>query len=521
MAHLPTVAALPVGRASGLPGISGDLILVSNRGPVEYTISPSGALEAGRGSGGVVTALSAVATNAAVTWIACPMGPGDRLAGLTALDTPHSIRQNPAVRFAGVPQEAYDRYYRIFANSILWSLQHHLWDTGNNPNINSGIYDAWENGYVTVNRLVADAVAEVAARGLKPVVLLQNYHLYLVAGHLPKLSPHAMLQHFIHIPWPESRYWSLLPATFRTPILRSLCDTDIVGFQTHRDAHNFLYTCEYLLADTRVNYRLGTVRTAKRTTYAREYPISIDVEGVRATANSPEATRYLDKLTPLKGQQTILRVDRLEPSKNIIRGFRAFDTLLGRYPDLAGKVRFWAFLVPSRTELSSYRNYRDEVFALVAEINARHGHDAWKPIEVFHENNYVQAIAAMTQYDVLMVNSVIDGMNLVAKEGVTVNQRDGVLILSETAGAFEELGRYALAVAATDIEGMVQTLHAALIMSRRERSRRARQLRRAVAQADLSRWVANQLGDISTLAQEGRLKPQRRRLSGPPAPLSI
>ncbi|MEK7216203.1 MAG: trehalose-6-phosphate synthase, partial [Chloroflexota bacterium] len=455
-----------------------------------------------------------------VIWISCPMTDGDRIGARRAAadPTPPSPQEN--LRFADVPEEAYDRYYRVFSNSVLWSLQHYLWDISSEPNINSGIYDAWYNGYVTANQLVADAVVDAIGQpAARPMVFFQDYHLYLVAGQVRERLPGALLQHFIHIPWPAPRYWALLPEEFRTPILKSLCHNHIVGFQTHRDSHNFLYCCEYLLPGCRVNYRKGTVRFEGGTTYARAYPISIDVNAVRATAASPEAESYLRTLILLRGsQQTIVRVDRLEPTKNLLRGFKAFDMLLGRYPQLAGKVRFWTFLVPSRMELANYRQYADQVFELIGQINARHGNDAWRPIEVFYENNYVQAVAAMTQYDVLMVNSVLDGMNLVAKEGVSVNQRDGVLILSETAGAFEELGRDALPVAATDVEGMVRALHYALTMGRRERRRRASRLRRVVEQAGLSKWVGSQMEDMHVLASGGRLSPQHSRPVSAPAP---
>lgn len=516
----PQSAASPAGSA---PATRPRMVLASNRGPVEFTLTDSGRLEARRGSGGVVSALISAAHEAPVAWVACPMGPGDRLALQRAAGGPIPAPDGGEpldVRFVNVSQEAYDRYYNVFANPLLWFLQHYLWDIAAAPNINAAVYDAWEHGYTVVNRAMAEAVAAAAGAGeSRPVVLFQDYHLYLAPGYTRELLPKALLQHFVHIPWPAPRYWSLLPEAFRGPILRSLLQNDIVGFQTHRDAHNFLYTCEYLLPEARVSYRSSTVRWRNRTCYVRAYPISIDVPGVLATVQGEAAQQCRARLQPLRGTRTIVRVDRLEPSKNIVRGFKAFDTLLNRYPELAGQVKFWAFLVPSRTGLSTYQQYHDEVFALVDQINTRHGNDAWKPIEVFYENNYVQALAGMAQYDVLLVNSVIDGMNLVAKEGVTVNEQDGVLILSETAGAWEQLGADALPVAATDVEGTVRALHAALTMGQRERHRRAKRLRASVAAAGLDRWIRDQTDDLDTLLETGRLKPQpqRDRRGAPPA----
>ena len=194
-----------------------------------------------------------------------------------------------------------------------------------------------------------------------------------------------------------------------------------------------------------------------------------------------------------------MRVDRLEPTKNILRGFMAYDALLSRHPELAGNVRFLAFLVPSRTELKLYQQYTDEVFELVEQINNRHGNDAWQPIQVFYENNFVQAIAAMTLYDVLLVNSLVDGMNLVAKEGATVNAKDGVLVLSEGAGAHEELGRYSLSVSPADVEGTLDALYTALTMPVHQRARLAARLRETVAANDLNAWLIHQLNDILAL----------------------
>lgn len=479
------------------------LFLASNRGPVEYSRAADGSLEPCRGSGGVVTALTAVAKSVPMTWISCPLGNGDREVASLGKDGcfPSSIVGDETTsRFICVSKEAYDRYYNVFANPLLWFLQHYMWDLPHSPHINAATYDAWENGYTVVNRAFAEAIVhEVAGERTRPVVLFQDYHLYLAPGYVRQMLPDALLQHFIHIPWPAPRYWLLLPKMMRLAIMQHLCANDIVGFQTQRDVQNFLYTCEAYLEGAKVDFHRQTVDWQNRRVLVRAYPISIDVHEVEQLAASEEAQNSMEKLQPLKGEYTIVRVDRLEPSKNIVRGFMAYDGLLGRYPELAGKVKFWAFLVPSRTDLRMYQQYEEEVFALVKQINDYHGNDAWRPIEVFHENNYCQALAAMTCYDVLLVNPVTDGMNLVAKEGPTVNTRSGVLVLSESAGAHEQLGRYALSVCPTDVEGTIQALNAALTMSAPERRSRAHNLREAVAREDITSWVTRQLEDILAL----------------------
>jgi len=200
--------------------------------------------------------------------------------------------------------------------------------------------------------------------------------------------------------------------------------------------------------------------------------------------------------------KSIVRVDRLEPSKNIVRGFRAFDMLLQNYPELRGNVRFIAFLVPSRTRIKQYRRYAEEVNEIVESINSTYGSEDWQPIKIFYENNYVQALYALTLYDVLLVNAVIDGMNLVAKEGPTVNTRDGVLILSERAGACQQLGQHALPITPTDLEGTMEALHQALTMPPEERKQRAAALRKSVAEEDITLWLYQQLSEAYAITPD-------------------
>jgi trehalose 6-phosphate synthase len=195
-------------------------------------------------------------------------------------------------------------------------------------------------------------------------------------------------------------------------------------------------------------------------------------------------------------------VDRAEPSKNIIRGFKAFDKLLERYPEFRGKVRFIAFLVPTRSHLRLYQRYMQEINQLVETINSKYATEDWYPIDFFYENNYLQAIAGMRHYDVMLVNAVIDGMNLVAKEGPTVNNHDGVLILSETVGACEQLGENVLTVSPADIEGTTQAFYAALTMSPEERKERAVALKKSISDADITNWLLNLLKDAIKLADE-------------------
>jgi trehalose 6-phosphate synthase len=480
------------------------LIVASNRGPFEYRITENGVLRPRRGGGGVVTVLDALSRYIKLTWIASAMGEGDRrMAGRMQggrFRAPTSEREL-YLRFVVTPRNIYHKFYSIFCNPLLWFLQHYMWNSSHTPNIDGAIYDAWANGYIPVNQAFAQAVIAEAKEYDSPLVMLNDYHLYLVAGYIRQEMLELDIQHFIHIPWPTVSYWQLLPSSMRDEICKGLCANDIVGFQTMRDVHNFLHTCETFLAGAEADYRECTVCFQGHLTRVRTYPVSVDVASLERIASSPRGREYEEKLRPLCGEQTIIRVDRAEPSKNIVRGFRAFNLLLQRYPELVGKVKLLAFLVPTRTHLKPYKRYLEEITQLIETINTKYGSEKWRPIELFYENNRPQALAAMRFYDVLLVNSVIDGMNLVSKEGPVLNTCDGVLILSEGVGAHVQLGEYALSVAPADIEGTVEALYQALTMPAEERKRRATALKRSIAQEDATMWIYRQIEDLLKLPQ--------------------
>ena len=481
------------------------LIIASNRGPLEFQLQPDGSLTSQRGGGGMITALMPAARLLPATWIASAMTDGDRKAAEQAngglLQLPDSeIR----VRFVLVPRAVYQRHYYVFCNPLLWFVQHYMWNTPRTPNIGRAVYDAWESGYVPVNEAIAQAIVdETKADPEPPFVLLQDYHLYLAAARIREAMPQATILHFTHIPWPGPRYWGVIPEFMRRTIHQDICRADIVGLQTASDVRNFLHCCQSMLTGAIIDYQQRHVTFRGHTTHVCNYPISVDATGLMQFAQTPEVQRYAQQLQPLLGQQTIVRVDRSEPSKNIVRGLHAFELLMERYPDYRGKVTLLQFLVPSRSELGLYQTYTDEVFEAVDSINDQYGDMDWQPIHVFYENNYAQAIAGMTLYDVLLVNPLIDGMNLVSKEGPLVNQRDGVLILSELAGSYEQLSEYALGICPTDIEGSVRALHQALTLPADERRRRAAALKRLIQEEDICFWLERQLRDLLAVSRRG------------------
>lgn len=509
------------------------IIIVSNRGPVEHQYDQQGAIQARRGAGGLVTALQPLALTMPAgwcSWVALAMTSADRaIAARQACAAqeyagggiPHRSRAfnlrfprregdpladdlSRVMRYVTVPPQAYKHYYDQVSNGILWFLQHSLWNTADEPTFTRRNYLYWQNGYQRVNQAMADAVCEeVARKAASTLVLFQDYHLYLAPGLVrawleqEERDAETILGHFVHIPWPAARAWQLLPRPMLLAICQSLLANDLVGFQTPQDTANFLATIEAVLPEAQVQggARGGTIAWQGRVTRVRAYPISIDPDEVRQEARRG-AYCFERELRPLLGTPTIVRVDRLDPSKNILRGFQAFRLLLERYPALQGRIKFLAFLVPTRQGLALYRRYERQVRRCIEEINATFGRDGWQPIEAFFENNRARALAALRHYDVLLINPLIDGMNLVAKEGPVVNERAGVVVLSQTAGAAQQLGATSLLIAPTDIEQTAQALLCALTMPYEERQRRAALAQASIEQANLATWLRQQLADV-------------------------
>ncbi len=477
------------------------LILVSNRGPVEHQMSGDGWPEARRGSGSVVTAFNSLVQKFEFTWVASAMGEGDRVVSENG-QGPHIKSPLPGheinLRYVVTPRRVYHKYYNILCNPLLWFLQHYMWNPPYNPNVDAAVHDAWESGYIPVNQAFANAViSEAQALEQAPIVIGHDYHLYLMPEFVRKEVPEAVIQHFVHIPWPTPQYWHMIPDYIIRRICESLCTTDLLGFQTIGDVRCFLDTVEEFVPDVTVDRTSHTVARNGRTTSVKVYPISINVEEVQRIANTPRALDYENRLSADTGDVTIVRIDRAEPNKNIVRGFRAYELMLTRYPELKGKVKFLAFLVPSRTHIRQYQRYMDEIQQVIQQINNNHGTDDWQPIVPFIENNYTQAIAGMKLYDVLLVNTIIEGMNLVAKEGPVVNNRDGVLVLSHSSGVYQQLSDGAISVSPTDIEGTMEALHQAITMSAEDRKARAARMLNSVCREDINHWLYQQMNDIS------------------------
>jgi trehalose 6-phosphate synthase len=478
------------------------LIIAANRAPVTIEQAGDGTLEFQRGGGGLVTALTGLCRYTDATWIACARTEADSVWRQGSVDLEDGSRI--CVQFLSPDGNAYEGYYNVIANPLLWFLQHSMWDVPRAPVIDRATWEAWEGGYRAVNCQFADAIArQVRATERPTLVLLQDYHLYLVARYLrAELRKHQRpaTLHFVHIPWPGPEYWRILPPAMREAILNSLCAVDVLGFQTHADALNFLRTCETHLPRASIKYKRQRVRYKKHTTHVRDFPISIDVEALRQLAASSEVAVHRAELEDVVGHQSlILRIDRIEPSKNIVRGFLAFEELLELYPEHRGQVKFLTLLVPSRMDVDEYRNYLDELMAAAGRVNATYGDSEWEPVRVLVGDSYPRAVAALQLFDVLLVNAIVDGMNLVAKEGPIVNGRDGVLVLSERVGARQQLEQGAIIVSPCDVYATAKALHRALVMPSQERHERAEGLRLLIEREDIAAWLCRQLETIVEL----------------------
>ncbi len=495
------------------------LVVVSNRGPLTFKHSRStGDWRVNRGSGGLVTALAEVGRLAPVTWISAAMDAADREAAATLsgkrgpkqqalLDRIEEQMPGQDLRLdlRSVPAEAWQGHYGKVSNPFLWFMQHQLYTLAYEPTVDEELIEAWQRGYRVVNEAFAAAAVEQTRGYSRPVVLLQDYHLYLAASTIRAQRPDALLLHFNHIPWPAVDTWLVLPQGLRRAILEGLLANDIVGLQTDRYATNFLDSVGAFVRDARVDPSGRHVRWRGRTIWVRAYPISIDPDALGSFSRSDEVAKrqaeLSSRLERAGSPQLIVRVDRLEPSKNVLRGFLAFEALLKRRPDLRKKVRFLAIQSISRENVPEYARYAAEVREVVARVNGMGDPDS-APIWLLDGSEYALAIAALSLADVVLVNPVVDGMNLVAKEAAIVSH--AALVLSETAGAAEQLAADSLTVAAADVAGTSEMLERGLEMSEEERRAHIRRLRASVRNEDLAWWLARQLRDLAAVASGGR-----------------
>ncbi len=480
------------------------LIVVSNRGPVGYARDANGERTARRGGGGLVTALRGLVSRHDVTWIASAISEEDRVvAAEGVIDETLGDGASFRLRLVAHDEHAYDWHYNVISNPTLWFLQHYLWDLKYEPNLDGGFANAWEHGYARVNAGFADAVLDELDAQPDAAVFFHDYHLYLAPRFVRERAPEATLVHFVHIPWAQPDYWRVLPVAIRRVVHDGLLANDVVGFHTARWRRSFLRACEDIVG-AEYDHATFVANYAGRATRVTATPISVDPAEFDRLAASEAVLAAERQLVEERCEHLILRVDRTDPSKNVVRGLRAYELLLQAHPELLGRVQMLALLDPSRQDIPEYAEYLGAIQRAARAINDRFRQEGWEPLALTVEDDFNASIAAYKQFDVLLVNAIFDGLNLVAKEAPLVNTRSGVLVLSENAGVHEELGEWALTVNPFDVEGQAEALYEALTMPSEERRRRLEGIRAHVRTHDLAAWLEAQLAPLDGTAVRRR-----------------
>ncbi len=459
------------------------MVVVSNRLPVViqqcdnlWQISP--------GSGGLITALAPVVQANRGIWIGWPgCGPEAPVAELCErYATEHGYR----LHTVALSEEEIEQYYHGFANETLWPLFH---DLLGNCLFNKQNYLTYE----AVNRTFAEATAEVS--GPADLVWVHDYQLLRVGHYLRAANYQRKTAFFLHIPFPPADLFRRLP--WKAPLLEGLLAYDLVGFQTLRDRRNFVHCVTTLCEGVEVVSRhpkFTILNCRGRYLKVGHFPISIDSQAFAELAASPEvadAAWYLHENCP--SCQVMLGVDRLDYTKGIPERFLAFERALEKFPELQRSLSLVQIVVPSRTMVPGYQDLKDQLDQMAGRINSRFGDTGWMPIQYrYCSLDPVQLAAHYRMAEIAVVTPLRDGMNLVAKEYCACSvENNGVLILSEFAGAADELGSQALLVNPYDVEATADAMHRAFAMPAEERQRRMVHLRAQIRRHDVGRWVAN------------------------------
>jgi trehalose 6-phosphate synthase len=473
------------------------IVLVSNRGPLSF-VQENGAFETKRGAGGLVGALDPVARGLGdhATWIAAASSDADRAAIAAGEDRRLRHELGYPMRLLDIEPKEYDLYYNVVSNRMLWFANHCLWDELGIEDFGEAELAAWNEAYEPVNRVFAETAADVATDDA--LILLQDYHLTRAPAILrDDLGIGNAIGHFTHSSFCTMEGLGQLPDPLPTRILEGMLGSDLIGFHVSPWARAFYECCEWL--GGKVDRDRGIVNYRGRISWVRTYPITIDQQELRERASGDVAQTWARRFAD-DAMRLLVRADRAEPSKNIVRGFEAWGRLLDRRPDLRETARFVACLYPSRESMDEYQSYAGKIETTVEEVNARHPGS----IDYFLRDDYDRTLGALMSYDALLVNSIMDGMNLVSKEGPAVNEGSGVLILTTGAGSFEELGEHAVGIEDPyDVDATADAMETALDMPMEERAHRAEALRKIIDSHTLNDWIEAQLDDLSEIS-EGR-----------------
>ncbi|NDK25174.1 trehalose-6-phosphate synthase [Streptomyces sp. TR1341] len=459
------------------------MLVASNRGPVSYETGEDGSLRAKRGGGGLVSGLSAIGPETNAVWVCAALGDGDRAAVRRAEGglLPEADTGGQRVRMLDIDPEVFAAAYNGIANSVLWFVHHMLYQTPLEPVFDAEFRRQWA-AYEAYNQAFAKALAEEAGDGA--AVLIQDYHLALAPRMLRRLRPDLRIGHFSHTPWAPAEYFRLLPDDIAAELLTGILGADRAAFLTRRWADAFTECCHAVLGPgIPAGTRIGV------------HGLGADADFLRERSHRPDVAERMAALRAEigEGRRTIVRVDRTELSKNIVRGLLAYRQLLDEHPEWREKVVHVAFAYPSRQDLAVYRDYTAQVRRVAEEINSVYGTPGWIPVVLHVKDDFARSLAAYRLADVALVNPIRDGMNLVAKEVPVVSDEGCALVLSREAGAHEEMGEDALTVNPYDITGTAETLHTALTMPVAERAERSKRLAAAGTALPPARWFLDQL----------------------------
>ena len=450
------------------------VVIVSNRGPLSFRREADGSLLGRRGAGGLVSGVAPLVAGTDTVWVAAALSDADRDAAASGAIEAEGLR----VRLVAPDPDDLALAYDVVSNQTLWYVHHGMLDRYREPTFDAPWFEAWE-AYRRVNAAFADAVAEIAPRGA--AVLVQDYHLALLAPALAAARPDVELVHITHTPFAHPEELAVLPAEVRRALLTGLAAHRACGFHTERWAAN-ARAC-------------AAADGLELTTFVA--PLGPDPDDLARTATSDAGAAAHAAIDEAVGDQRfVVRVDRVELSKNIVRGFLAYDHLLATRPEWRGRVTFGAYVYPSREGVPAYRRYRERIDEVVASIDERWATDDWSPIRYEPRDDYPRSIAALRRADVVLVNPVRDGLNLVAKEAPLLNDRDAVLVLSPGAGAFDELAGPAVAIDPYDVVAGAAALERALAMEPAERGARADELRTLARRHSPATWLDAQLTAI-------------------------
>ncbi|MDI2131213.1 alpha,alpha-trehalose-phosphate synthase (UDP-forming) [Yinghuangia seranimata] len=476
------------------PNAPARVLVASNRGPVSFRAEDDGSLSVHRGGGGLVSGLSAAGQGTGAVWVCAALSDPDRTAARESpsgrIDLAGHDTGGLAVRLLDIDPGTFARAYNAIANSTLWFIHHLLYDTATKPVFDGRFRKEWTS-YDAYNAAFAQALAAEAGEGAKVVV--QDYHLTLTPLILRRLRPDLRIGHFSHTPWAPPDYFRLLPDDISRAVLEGILGADHAGFLTRRWASSFLDCCEQVLGAD-VDRAAMTVTHEGRRTQVAVHALGADADFLRERAARPDVEARLATLRDAVGdRKVVVRVDRTELSKNIVRGLLAYRDLLRGRPEWHGRVVHIAFAYPSRHDLPEYREYTAAVQRIAKEIDDEFGDDTWQPLMLHVNDDFPRSLAAYRLADVALVNPIRDGMNLVAKEIPVVSEHGCALVLSREAGAYEELGSDAVVVNPFDVTATSEALHEALSMDAGERRARTKKLAAAATALSPQQWFLDQL----------------------------